>query len=702
MARVVDETTGVALPLITEVVTNPAGPFVEVHNPSAVPLSLDGIFLTDSPGYPQQLQAPAAVDPADFAVGFAPGTVLAPGAFATVSLVDGATFQSAYGKAPDAVVASMPPAFTGSVGAAPALAPAGEFVALYTALPGEDLVHDLDIVVWGAPAAADQAPVKTGVTAGASTYGDDSGTVNTSPAPAASAIARRDMSEGSERSGASYNGVLDPGTGNRDDETDENLAQTWAVEASPSPGADAGGFTYVVSGTVTDSATTNALPGVTVSGGGQSATTDASGSYQLTLPGGSVTLTAHLSGYQDGTATLNLAADTSQDFALTPQPGVKLSGKVTRPDGTPIGGAKVDLTGGPTTGSTTTAANGTYGFTGVQAGSYTVRGSKTGFNAATVTATVGTTSDVTGVDLVLTIIPTGYDVSGHVVDATTSGPIAGATLDLEPGALSATTDSQGAFTVHLVPDGDYTLTASAVGYAPQSLQLTVKGKAVSGLSVALAKKTEALTLRGQVTVKNLSLPIVGATVTLTGGSGSLSLTGTTDQTGHYLITGIHADTYDVSITAAGYTPFTQSGLALAADTTLDAALERAAGQGFTLDGVVQLADQQTGSWGGTQVHLDGPTTENLTTDGKGHFHAPDLQPGSYKVRAGHPGYVPAQAGVTLTSDTHQDFILQPVAKTPSGPLGCGGCSTGGGDGSLLGLLLLAGMVLGRRRHRPGR
>ncbi|RMG20137.1 MAG: hypothetical protein D6729_03555, partial [Deltaproteobacteria bacterium] len=287
MARQVADPQGLVLPLLSEIATDPTAPFIEVQNPGPVPLALEGLFLSDDPRYAQQGGMPVAVDPGDFAVGFPAGTVLRAGGYLSVSLVDAATFTAAYGVAPDLEVASMVPAY-GAVTSVdgPALDPAGEFVVLYALLPGDELVADVDLVIWGSPAPTDAPADKSGVTVGTSTYGTDAGTGTF--APAGTFIARRDPSEPGETEAAGANGVLDAARGTRDDETTEDLATSWAVAPAPTPGAPPDAFQFTVRGTVTDSATSMPLGGAVIAAqpGGASATSAMDGSYALTLPGG--------------------------------------------------------------------------------------------------------------------------------------------------------------------------------------------------------------------------------------------------------------------------------------------------------------------------------------------------------------------------------------------------------------------------------
>lgn len=70
-----------------------------------------------------------------------------------------------------------------------------------------------------------------------------------------------------------------------------------------------------------------------------------------------------------------------------------------------------------------------------------------------------------------TVVPTGV-VSGVVVNANDGGPVAGATITADPSGRSATTDSEGRYSLRLVP-GSYVLTAAAPYYTQADSPLTV-------------------------------------------------------------------------------------------------------------------------------------------------------------------------------------------------------------------------------------
>ncbi|MFD5324469.1 S8 family serine peptidase [Streptomyces sp. NPDC127092] len=135
-----------------------------------------------------------------------------------------------------------------------------------------------------------------------------------------------------------------------------------------------------LTGTVTDRATGTPLPGITVTAGSasgdgrRSVTTDAAGSYRLTLTAGTYTLTAAGYGYrdlvQDGlTVTTGQAA--TRDLALDTVPAHAVSGTVLDVTGKPLKGATVRFTDAPLA-PVVTDASGAFRFPAVAEGSFTL------------------------------------------------------------------------------------------------------------------------------------------------------------------------------------------------------------------------------------------------------------------------------------------------------------------------------------------
>ncbi|MDP3880361.1 MAG: S8 family serine peptidase [Dehalococcoidales bacterium] len=173
--------------------------------------------------------------------------------------------------------------------------------------------------------------------------------------------------------------------------------------------------------------------------------------------------------------------------AANAAPGPPVSGVIqgTVADGTnPVSGASV--TDGTRTATTDT--NGNYSINNVPDGTYTVTASASGYHSAWQEATVAD-GGTTTVDIVLTIIQNGA-ISGNVNDSDTGQPIAGATVT--DGTRTATTDSDGNYTISDVPPASYSVTASADGYQGASQTVSVQeGGTTSGVNFALSPTTEA-------------------------------------------------------------------------------------------------------------------------------------------------------------------------------------------------------------------
>lgn len=173
-------------------------------------------------------------------------------------------------------------------------------------------------------------------------------------------------------------------------------------------------------------------------------------------------------------------------------------------------------------------------------------------------------------------------ISGRVTDAAGGNPIAGATVS--DGTRSATTGTDGAYTISGVPQGSYTVTASAPGYIGTtrtvsvasgattftdfSLTLvpapTVKAMWVESIDFAMAGKN----LKVSIKVAGESGPVAGASVRaeLLAADGKRYLfSGTTDGSGvfGFLANKLSAGTCTVTVidlTASGYAWDTGNGL----------------------------------------------------------------------------------------------------------------------------------------------
>ena len=148
---------------------------------------------------------------------------------------------------------------------------------------------------------------------------------------------------------------------------------------------------------MTDALSASPIAGAQVKALTSSTSTDARGSYTLTLSPGTYSVTASASGYIAQTQTVTVPAGgwVAVNFQLQPAPGVITGTVVSNLLGTPISGATVSLSPGGLT--TTTSANGTFTFQAVKAGTYTLTTSAALYttNTQTVNVSAGQTLKVT-------------------------------------------------------------------------------------------------------------------------------------------------------------------------------------------------------------------------------------------------------------------------------------------------------------------
>ena len=235
-----------------------------------------------------------------------------------------------------------------------------------------------------------------------------------------------------------------------------------------------------ISGSITDSGTAAPIGGATVSSGGRSTTTNASGAYTLTnVAAGEAQVTIAASGYATEVrqAVVTGGQTTSLDVAMS-RPG-DISGVVTN-SGT--GAALAGVTVGYPGGVTVTDSTGHYAINGLPAGSHDLTFAATGFVSADRTATV-TAGSVTTLDVQLA--PTATWVTGEVRDAVSTAILPGATVSVDTGQ-TATTNSQGRYRIDL-PPGTYQVTAAAAGYVSSTGTAVINGGSYASLDFNLAR-----------------------------------------------------------------------------------------------------------------------------------------------------------------------------------------------------------------------
>lgn len=259
------------------------------------------------------------------------------------------------------------------------------------------------------------------------------------------------------------------------------------------------------------------------------------------------------------------------------------------PASTPLPGVTVTATLGTQTFTAVTDTNGAYRVTGtvavegLAAGDWAVSTSAPGYTAgadAAKTATVVTTADTTGVDLVLDADPVQLTVVVQD-DKNNPQPVDSATVTLKLGTSSISPDSAsgGNYVFASLVPTRYSLLVSAANYAPVSTSVTVDvGVAQQTAYVTLATRTNSVlgTVNGQRGAA-APAPLDGATVTATSG-GSAAATATTGTDGSYQLD-LPDGNYTLTFAGTGYVTQTKS-------------LKVGGGQVVTLDVTLQAVSYQ--------------------------------------------------------------------------------------------------------------
>jgi hypothetical protein len=231
--------------LLSEAVVTPtAGEYIELYNPTAAPLVLGDIYLSDDedyalyPGTFGGGPAPA-ISSSDFIVQFPAGAMLGSCDVLVVAF-DGAGFINTYGFAADYEIKGTDPGtpdmIASNVGATAGLTNSGENVTVFLWDGSSDLVQDVDMSNIGTPSATNDIANKTGVLVDgpdadllASAYNVDAFTMPMMGGdPGFGFSQKRTTGEGGEILGG--NGF------SGDDETTEDVASTFDWNAVPSPG----------------------------------------------------------------------------------------------------------------------------------------------------------------------------------------------------------------------------------------------------------------------------------------------------------------------------------------------------------------------------------------------------------------------------------------------------------------------------------
>jgi len=331
--------------------------------------------------------------------------------------------------------------------------------------------------------------------------------------------------------------------------------------------AAGGSTTGAINGTISQTgtisgATVQLLQGATLVA---TANVAANGSYSFAnVANGTYTLQPSETGFTFSPTTANVTVNgntvTAQTFTATATTG-GINGTISQ-TGT-ISGATVQLLQGTTLIATANvAANGSYSFSSVANGMYTLQPVESGFTFDLATANV-TVNGNTATAQTFTGTATTGTINGTVSQA---GTISGATVQLLQAATliaTANVGTNGGYSFSNVANGIYTLQPSETGFtfSPTTANVTVNGNTVTAQTFTATANSQTFNISGTI---NPAQAGTGTTVTLSR-SGTAVATTSANSSGMYMFTNVANGTYTVTPANSGFTfnpasqPVTVSG-----------------------------------------------------------------------------------------------------------------------------------------------
>ncbi|MEP7273472.1 MAG: carboxypeptidase regulatory-like domain-containing protein, partial [Acidobacteriota bacterium] len=426
------------------------------------------------------------------------------------------------------------------------------------------------------------------------------------------------------------------------------------------PDSNCGGGVPVgwIRGVVTNAATGERLAGarVNLTGTNDTAITGDDGTYELNnVPIGSQALAASADGFAPKQVPVTVTAGqvVTQDISLLPQTG-SINGFVISLAGyQPVVGATIVVKG--TAIGTVSGADGSYTLSSAPIGPQTVTASAPGFNAeqAEVNVIAGQTSTE---DFFLT--PVVGTLGGIVRNATTNQAIVGATVSTA--GISTTTGGNGSYTLNNIPEGPQTLTATADGFNPASVSLTV----IAGTTVTrdIAMNPLLGTLTGVVRNADTADPIPGATITVAG----TALSATSGADGSYTMVNVPAGVQTLNASANGYVSGQATGANIVGNATVSRDFTLAPRTG-KIQGRITNA-KSTQAITNAEVELLPFPLTFANSDGNGNYTLNGVSTGQQVILASAPGFYAKLAVVNVTADqtSTQDFSLTPKVGIVTG------------------------------------
>ncbi|MBI2417408.1 MAG: carboxypeptidase regulatory-like domain-containing protein, partial [Ignavibacteriales bacterium] len=393
--------------------------------------------------------------------------------------------------------------------------------------------------------------------------------------------------------------------------------------------------------------------------------TDINGEYSLNVPAGtSYSLTASLTGYS--TYNANIANLVARDIRinngiLTALPA-SIAGKVSNNLSQPLNEVKVYLVDNSTNvaiDSTVTDVTGAY-ILGTFAGTYKVRATLRGYTVDEDVISVGLGQALNNANL--TINANFALVSGTILDGST--PLAGVVVSLSSsqGGGTATTATDGTYSILQLVGDVYSLSVTKQGYADiQQTGLTINGGENKTLNFGMDKLSGSVSGVVKTTAGEL---VPDATVSLTSGNNSFSAV--TSAAGQYSINNLAFGTYDVVSVKTGYTSPAVSQVTLVlGNSTITKDISGMVLNNSRISG--KITDATGIALGNAVVKVSGSAgSASANSDFSGNYELASLADGTYEIFISKAGYVTLNDVVTLAGSAIKSVQLLAANTTIPG------------------------------------
>jgi len=209
--------------------------------------------------------------------------------------------------------------------------------------------------------------------------------------------------------------------------------------------------------------------------------------------------------------------------------------------------------------SVLTDIGGAYEIPNIPAGNYTVGASQEGYYEGFFSNVIVINGERTqNVNITLVSMP------GRLFGTVTSGAILvyGATVEIIGTGLSASTGSQGSYSIEDVPTGTYTVITTAPGYEINSTYGVIieRGESHELNIVLIAKPGQ---LMGIIRSADTFAVVSGCNVTITGASESRHTL--TNEQGQYVFAGLPPGNYTIVVRSSDFAPYIASGIVITAE-----------------------------------------------------------------------------------------------------------------------------------------